>query len=115
MPKRQTGKGKSQSTRGTSRAGAAKARGQTTRHKKARVRSGADWAGRFLEALAQTCNITVASAHAGVTRKAFYNRRDTDPAFRADVKQAMAEAVDALELEARRRAMEGTDRPVFYK
>ena len=80
-----------------------------------RQKSAADWADRFLAALSSCGNITHACTLAGVGRTTFYERRDSDERFKAAVKDAFIEATDSLELEARRRAMDGWDEPVHYK
>lgn len=48
-------------------------------------------------------------------RSTAYEARESDEAFAAAWDDAIEAATDALELEARRRAVEGTDRPVFYQ
>ncbi len=68
----------------------------------------------FLAALAETGNITAAAQAAGVGRRSHYLWME-DPAYRAKYEEAMDTAVDALEREARRRAIEGVVEPVFYK
>ncbi|MCB8878277.1 hypothetical protein [Acidisoma silvae] len=65
--------------------------------------------GRFLQHLAVSANIS-ASAHAVlVSRSTVYARRDVDPDFAAAWDSALEEGVDALEAEAWRRAMDGTE------
>src|SRR5690606_18484748 len=44
-----------------------------------------------------------------------YRLRKEDPDFAAAWDEAMEQASDALEVEARRRAIEGWDEPVFYQ
>lgn len=80
---------------------------------KNRRRSGSDWAADFLECLAKTSNITAACEVTGVSRTAFYFRRDSDDEFALAVRQAIDASIDILELEARRRALHGCERPVF--
>lgn len=70
---------------------------------------------RFLEALRQSANVSHACQSIGVSRRAAYDRRNQDAIFAAAWDGAVQEAVDELEAEARRRALEGTTRPVFYK
>ena len=50
---------------------------------------------------------------AGISREAVRKRRKKEPDFAADFDQAQREATDALEAEARRRAVDGVDEPVF--
>ena len=66
-----------------------------------------DWSPAFLAALAQSGNITEACKLTKVGRTTFYERRNSDPAFQSALKDAFAVATDALEAEARRRAMAG--------
>jgi hypothetical protein len=75
----------------------------------------ADWRPAFLVALGQTCNVASACRAARVSRRTAYYHREKFPKFRGAWDDAIDEAVDVLEGEARRRAVEGTDRPVFYK
>lgn len=72
-----------------------------------------DWAPSFLAALGRTANIRAACVDAGVSRSAVYERRDNHPDFAASMAASLEDAVDDLELEARRRALEGCERPVF--
>jgi hypothetical protein len=69
--------------------------------------------GLFLEALAQTGNVTLAAEHAGVNRTTPYGWRDNSDSFAAKWYEAIHEAGDRLEAEARRRAVEGTQKPVY--
>jgi hypothetical protein len=72
-----------------------------------------DWAKKFLERLARTGNVSAACKHAKVPRRTAYERRDREVDFAAVWDEAIEIAVEVLELEARRRAAEGTLRPVF--
>ena len=67
---------------------------------------------RFLRALAETANITAACAMAGISRDTAYRWRAHDHGFAAAWTEALDAATDALEAEARRRAMEGVPEPV---
>jgi len=78
-------------------------------------RSAPDWGPRFLARLAETSNICAAALAAGVGRTTVYKRRDAEPAFAAAMAEALEDATDALELEARRRACQGVDEPVVYQ
>lgn len=69
----------------------------------------------FLRALSATANVTEAARAAGISRQTAYERRESDPDFAAAWRDALEESCDALEREARRRAIEGTEEPVFYK
>jgi hypothetical protein len=67
---------------------------------------------RFLKALADTGNVTAAIAVAGTSRTRVYELRRTDPGFAAAWEEAEETAVDKLEAEARRRAIEGVPEPL---
>ncbi len=80
----------------------------------ARKRSAPDWAPKFLAELSERGNIRDSCRASGISRQGFYNRRNADEAFAAQVALAIEEAADALEREAWRRAVEGCERPVYY-
>lgn len=67
----------------------------------------------FLDALAQTGNVSEAATAAAIGRSAAYDWRRDDAAFAADWDAAVDEAADRMEREAFRRAVEGVERPVF--
>lgn len=69
----------------------------------------------FLEALALTGNVTLATGEAGVDRHTAYNARRADKGFRKAWAQSLSMAADLMEAEARRRGVEGTDEPVIYQ
>lgn len=69
----------------------------------------------FLAALSEVGNITGASKITGIARKTHYNWMQEDPAYAAAYKEAIEEAAENLETEARRRAVQGTAKPVFYQ
>ena len=69
----------------------------------------------FLSALAQYGNVTRAADEAGWNRCYLYRKRQADPAFARAWDEAAAIGVAALEDEARRRAYEGWDEPVWHK
>jgi hypothetical protein len=69
----------------------------------------------FLVALSETGNITSASKISGIARNTHYNWMESDPAYAAAYKVALEQAAENLETEARRRAVQGTLRPVFYQ
>lgn len=68
---------------------------------------------RFLEHLKSTANVTLSARLAGVSRRTAYNHRAADPEFLSAWNAAVDEAIELLEAEARRRAVDGTDRPVY--
>lgn len=76
----------------------------TIRHPKKRA---------FLAAFRLTGNVTVACLEADVHRSTVYEWRSEDPEFARAMEQAQIEASDYLEEEARRRAVVGTEEPVF--
>ena len=73
----------------------------------------AAWRGVFIERLKATGNITLAASGAGVARQHAYRTRNRSKAFRCSWEEALEQAVDLLEGEARRRAT-GVRREVWY-
>jgi hypothetical protein len=71
------------------------------------------WTDAFLAHLAETGILTDAAAAAGVDRSNVYRRRQDDPEFAKLVDEAIDMAADKLEREARRRALEGVEEPVY--
>jgi hypothetical protein len=71
------------------------------------------WAKGFLAMLAESGNIRLACEAVKIERSTAYDLRNADKAFAADWEQAQDDASDLLEQEARRRAYEGWDEPVF--
>ena len=69
---------------------------------------------RFLEALAEHRNATMAARAAGITRRAALDLKARDPDFAAEWDDAEQEATDLLEHAARDWAMNGVEVPVFY-
>src|SRR5262245_19941587 len=67
----------------------------------------------FLRALAVSGSVTAAAAMAGTSRTRVYELRKVDPAFAALWDEAEETATDALEAEARRRAIDGVELPVI--
>ena len=70
---------------------------------------------KFLETLRKTGNVTEAARVARISRNTVYTHRHADPVFAEAWDDAEEEATDALEYEARRRAVHGVERPVVYK
>ena len=70
---------------------------------------------RFFEAIGGGLTITAAATVPGYSRRAVYDRRAADEAFRERWDEAVAIAIERLEAEADRRAAEGTLEPVFYQ
>ena len=69
----------------------------------------------FLEHLRATSNVTESAQVAGVSRTAMYERRAIDPELSKAWDDAIEQATDALEKEARRRALDGVDKPVHFQ
>ncbi|MDA8219400.1 MAG: hypothetical protein M0Z94_17490 [Dehalococcoidales bacterium] len=79
-------------------------RAYKTRHPKKRA---------FLEAYAQTGNVSAAARLTGIPRTRFYEWQEHDVLFALEARQAEIASTEALEEEARRRAVEGTSKPVY--
>ena len=73
------------------------------------------WQPDFLAALSSTGNVRLSAQEAGVSRKTCYEARNRSSKFRDQWDTALEEAADILEAEARRRAVEGWDEPVYQK
>jgi hypothetical protein len=84
-----------------------------TKVSRSRTRRG--WVRLFLQALAETGNVTLAAQAAGVCRACIYRARRRHPALAQLWDEAIQESADLLLAEARRRAYDGVDRPVVYK
>ena len=69
----------------------------------------------FLATLTAACNVTAACKAAGIGRQTAYQWREDDNAFAEAWRGALEEAVDGLEKEAWRRAVEGVDKPIVYQ
>jgi len=68
----------------------------------------------FLARLAETGNVSAAARSAAIARSSAYALRAVDEPFAAAWAEAQAQALDALEMEARRRAVDGIEQPVLY-
>lgn len=66
----------------------------------------------FLAAYREIGIIKAACEKAGVDRSTYYDWRDHDPDFAAQLPQAKEDAVDSLEYAAYQQAVEGTEEPV---
>jgi hypothetical protein len=73
------------------------------------------WPAKFIEALAKTCNVARAARLAKVGRRTVYDRRAANPEFAAQWDESIKIGGEALEFEARRRAIEGVKEPRYYK
>jgi len=69
---------------------------------------------RFLAALARGVSIAGAAAEAGFSYGFAFKWRYADPDFAARWQEAYEQGTDALEDEARRRAMQGVETPVYF-
>lgn len=67
----------------------------------------------FLQFFSETGNVSQAAEAAGFNRVSAYRLRHNDPDFAKAWKEAEERAADMLEAEARRRAVEGTERYVI--
>ena len=73
------------------------------------------WKPLFLDTLRRTGNVVRAANNADVARQVVYRARGSSTKFKADWDEALEEARELLESEARRRAEIGVEEPVFYK
>lgn len=82
-----------------------------TTHRPATLRR---WA-RFIEMLTETANVSLSARAAGFARPRVYALRAANPDFAAAWDEALATACDRLLEEARRRAVDGVARAVYYR
>ncbi|MEM9288335.1 MAG: terminase [Pseudomonadota bacterium] len=68
----------------------------------------------FLAALSETANVSASCQLAGVSRSAAYATKRRDAVFAAAWEEAIQSALDALEVELIRRAIEGTEHVQYY-
>ena len=68
----------------------------------------------FLAAFRESGNVTVAAEAARITRQTHYKWLAEDAAYAEEFADANDQAVDRLEEEARRRAIEGVEEPVGW-
>ena len=69
----------------------------------------------FLKALAESGHVLASARRAHVSPAHVYRCRNRFPAFRQAWDDALAVAVESLETEARRRALDGWEDPVYYQ
>lgn len=69
---------------------------------------------RFIETLRRTGNVSAAAKEIGVPPARIYAKRQRDQSFKEDWDAAIEGALDDLEEEVRRRALEGIEKPVYY-
>lgn len=70
---------------------------------------------KFLDALSETGDVSAAAKAAGLSRGEALRLREEDESFRSVWDDANESAVDALEAEARRRALEGDEEDIYYR
>jgi len=68
---------------------------------------------RFLARFAEDGTITAAAKAAGIERHTHYAWMDADPEYAAGFREATKQAIEAMEAEARRRAVVGIEEPVY--
>ena len=73
------------------------------------------WVQPFLDVLRTTGNVSASATAAGTTTSTVYQLRKSDADFAAAWDNALEDATDTLEAEARRRAVEGVNEPVIYQ
>lgn len=69
----------------------------------------------FLAALAETGNVSQAARAAKASRSRAYQLKAEDPGFAEEWADALDVATDALDAEARRRAIDGIETPRFHQ
>jgi hypothetical protein len=69
----------------------------------------------FLDVLRQCANVTEGAKAIGMGRQHMYRIKEDDAAFSAEWDEAEQEGIDRLEREMWRRAVEGTDKPVYQQ
>lgn len=80
-----------------------------------RAMASSAWITPFLMALRNTGVVSRAAHAAGISSSLAYTRRKEDADFAAAWDNAIEDATDMLEAEARRRAVEGIEEPVVYQ
>lgn len=81
--------------------------------KERRATKTVDWRPAFLNSMKKLGNVTKACTAAKIGRSTAYDMYESDAAFAKDWDEALEEATDLLELEARRRAEKGVRTPVY--
>lgn len=71
------------------------------------------WKPLFLEKLRTTANVSRSTKEAGISRTEAYRERYRTHAFREAWDDAIEEGLDYLEEEARRRAFDGYEKPIY--
>ena len=73
------------------------------------------WTDEFIKLLGQTGNVSLSCHGAGVSRNTAYKTKKRYSSFADQWDEALGEAADILEGEARRRAVDGVEKPIYYK
>ena len=73
------------------------------------------WVPEFIKILGQFGNVKLACFKSGISRTTAYRTRDRYSSFADDWDVAFLDAADILEGEARRRAVDGVDKAIYYK
>ena len=73
------------------------------------------WQPLFLDALSRTGNVSAAADAARIDRTTAYAARKRSREFYEAWEMALDRGGDILEAEARRRAIQGTEEPVYYQ
>jgi hypothetical protein len=73
-----------------------------------------DWRPAFLHHLGAWGNVSRAAKKAKIARKTAYAAREKDPQFKSEWDDALKTACDGMEEEARRRAVEGSKKPIYF-
>lgn len=71
--------------------------------------------GEFLDYLRDGWSVTASAGRIGVSRQAVYALRLADGEFAKEWEDAYESGTDVYEDEAKRRAIQGTEEPVFYQ
>lgn len=74
----------------------------------------ATWEARFLKIYGENGNVTNAAKGAGIDRRTVYARRKTHPHFAVLMDEAREDALELLELMARKRALETSDTLLIF-
>ena len=72
------------------------------------------WRGKFIASLAEHGVVQQACEESGVGRSSAYKHRQEDSDFAEAWDEAVEASTDLMIAEARRRAVQGVDEPVFY-
>lgn len=87
----------------------------TTARNTRRTAKKAAWRAAFLAELAASGNVSASATAADVSRRFVYEQRAADLDFAAAWDDALEQGADSMEAEARRRAVDGWEEPVWYQ